>query len=679
MIGAGTNIAGRYSIERRIGRGGFASVYLAQDSVLQRNVAVKVIVPEEVSEDDDAASSLDNSELGARLLELLSEARFVARHHHPNILDVYDFGQLGDEAYIVMPYATGGTLLQKLKTARRFSLEQAGRYLDQMAAGLDYAHNLGVIHRDIKPQNVFMFDHDQLVIGDFGLAKVLSDTEAFSNTRASGTPSYMAPEQFSGRISRASDIYSLGVVVYQMLTGQLPFTAPSQAEMMFAHINNSPPPLSRFLPDAPPALEMLLMRVLAKKPQERPASAGEFARLYQLALANPEAELPLITRPLALKETLLSSPRPDLNIHELSTRSPELASSTQISPSSESGPLFVAPVRRKVSRRTKTPSWWQLGAVGAGVIALIVVAIALVLANLGGPKSSPTVVAITLLNPTSTPKVIIQEITSTPAAGATQTAAAIPTATLPATPTVTATPEISATPTLTASPTETPPPPTPTATAPAQQQPNPGNPGGGQPLVQPQSQPTIMPTVTPTPVSPTATSAPVVPTFTPTPTPCPIGTRRGFGLVYSSRNDVAQKLGCAKEDERQATLAYQAFSGGIMVYTRPPIKFMSFLEQQATGRGNALTIPSASAIQPQPLLLRAVVSPRLTASISCGRITAIYITAWAVRFKPKTAAPRPPPSYLPEAGCTFIPPPATVSAFTLSITMALIWIYPIAL
>jgi serine/threonine protein kinase len=589
MINLGTNIGGRYLIERRLGRGGFAVVYLARDQVLEREVAIKVIMPDEASVEESEAKE-GSSELGARLLELLSEARFIAKHHHPNILDVYDFGQAGDEAYIVMPYAAGGTLLQKLRNVQRFSLSQTGRYLEQLAAGLDYAHNLGVIHRDIKPQNILLFNEDQLVIADFGLAKVLTDTEAFSNTRASGTPSYMAPEQFRGKVSRASDVYSLGVVIYQMLTGQLPFTAPSQAEMMFAHINTPPPPLRRFRPDAPPALEQLLLKVLAKEPAERPATAGQFAQLYRLALEHPD-DLSLPTLPIVAENTQVSAPQSGVDLHDASTHAPAPASATQVGAASESASIDYAPVRRNRTPKTAAPPvWLQYGLPALGALAIFIVLMVFIYLNFLAPKP---------VNPNGNISIALVEPTNTPRPTRTATAPATTSLSGTAT-TIAATATIIATETPNASATETPAPPTATATsapqpeAPSgsQQQPNnnPAQSSSGSPVQpldrQPQpaatSTPVPQPTPTFTPVPPTATATPIPPTATPT--PCPISTRRGFGQVYSSRPEVAQKLGCAAEVERQATLAYQPFKNGFMLYIQATDQIYVFYG--VNGQGN---------------------------------------------------------------------------------------------
>ncbi|NWJ95309.1 MAG: protein kinase [Chloroflexi bacterium] len=557
-ISPGIKIGERYLVERRVGRGGFASVYLAQDLVLQRKVAIKVIIPDEISVDNDNAST---TEAGKRLLELLSEARFIARHHHSNILDVYDFGQMDDEAFLVMPYASEGTLLQKLKVAGRFSFVQTGHYLDQMAAGLDYAHNLGVIHRDIKPQNIFVFSGDQVVIGDFGLAKVLASTEGFSNTRASGTPSYMSPEQFGGRVSRVSDVYSLGVVVYQMLTGQLPFIAQNLAEMMFAHIHTPPPPLRHLLPDAPPALEAVLLQVMAKDPAQRPPSAGEFARRYHQALAGYENPASLRTVPM-INDPAIRPLAPDSTLPQpISTRPSEERTSTQAG-LSEGGPVSIR------SALTQAHSWHPTG-IGGGLLAVVIVLAVLLFTNLSGSHSTPTNIAS--LNPTFTPVVVIKEITSTPttltAASLTSVISDTVTPTTAVVPPSTSVPNYPVVITSTVAPNNNL-----VITAPPQEQITP---------VSPNSNPT--PTFTATP-NPTFTATPnPTPTFTATSIPCGIAARRGFGQIYTTHREVAQKLGCPAQAEELATLAYEAFNGGFMLYSQIADQIYAFYSSGESG------------------------------------------------------------------------------------------------
>lgn len=404
MIGTGSVLTDRYELGQRIGKGGFAVVYLARDLVLQREVAVKVIIPNDIEESsDDGATS-------NRLLDLLEEARFVARHRHPNILDVYDFGQVEDEAYLVMPFAAGGTLLQKLRQTGPLSFPQTSLLLDQMASALDYAHSLGVVHRDIKPQNILMFNQQQVAVSDFGIAKILNDTSGYSNTRASGTPSYMAPEQFAGRISKYSDIYSLAVVTYQMLTANLPFKAESQAGLMYNVLNNPAPPLRQSRPDTPLTLEEVFKRAMNKEPTQRPHSAGEFAQQFRQAL-NP---IPNTAQPpLGSSDATMAIPPPRPAVTPLPSAPAAQQPQYQI-PNAQ--PAIITPAVYYVQPALVTQSSppLQTGSsvavwLGLGGLALVVVVLGVIvsLLLLGNNKSAiPTALALVTTPPVTTSTII---------------------------------------------------------------------------------------------------------------------------------------------------------------------------------------------------------------------------------------------------------------------------------
>jgi eukaryotic-like serine/threonine-protein kinase len=244
----------RYRLDRIAGRGGFASVYLSTDLLLRRYVAVKVLNPELVALDQQGTEHF--------LARFAREAQAVAALDHPNILAVYDYGQVpGDAhtpptAYLVMPYIAGGSLYQRLRQSPggRLPAPDAARYLSQLAAALDYAHDQGIIHRDVKPQNVLLRggDDERLVLTDFGIAKLLgSASSEQSYGGIAGTLGYMAPEQLGGEASQASDIYALGCLLFQLLTGQLPYVGPAP-QLIHGHLNLPVPHLAeRGLPDAP--------------------------------------------------------------------------------------------------------------------------------------------------------------------------------------------------------------------------------------------------------------------------------------------------------------------------------------------------------------------------------------------------------------------------------------------
>ncbi len=268
MITENSVLNTRYRLEKKIGQGGFAQVYLAMDQLLKRRVAVKVL-NSELTEDENFLTRFEK------------EAQSIAALEHPNILTVYDYGQAEDTAYLVTPYIEGGTLHDKLRKERKFTLQQASAYLTQVAAALDYAHRRNVIHRDIKPQNMLLrAEDDRLLLGDFGIAKVLSSSSAQSRTGVMGTISYMSPEQLEGNVAVGTDIYALGCVLFQMLTGELPYTGATEQVMMGHLLRPIPSIVERSQGQVPPPVQEIINRALAKKPEDRFQSAGEMAKAF---------------------------------------------------------------------------------------------------------------------------------------------------------------------------------------------------------------------------------------------------------------------------------------------------------------------------------------------------------------------------------------------------------------
>lgn len=259
------HILGHYRIIRPLGYGGSSTVFLAQDINLQREVAIKVFQPR-------GAETRDFLHRFAR------EARVLAQLDHPNILPVYDYGEEGDSAYLVMPHMAGGSLRDRMRKQRIIPTSEAIRLIGQALNALQYAHDRGLIHRDIKPGNMLFKADGTLLLSDFGLVKILSgetvsnfQTEPMSITgqSLSGTPDYMAPEQISGQAIPASDIYATGVVLYEMLAGSRLFTAENYVGVLMKHLYEQPRPLRELNPALSPALEKVVMRALAKEPAKR--------------------------------------------------------------------------------------------------------------------------------------------------------------------------------------------------------------------------------------------------------------------------------------------------------------------------------------------------------------------------------------------------------------------------
>nr|WP_190022240.1 serine/threonine-protein kinase [Streptomyces hiroshimensis] len=269
-------VADRYRLEELLGRGGMGEVWQAQDEVLGRQVAVKLLLGDDG--DESAASRF-------RL-----EAQTAARLNHPQVVAVYDFGSWDGRFYLVMELVRGPSLAQELSAHGPLAPRRVARIAAQSAAGLAAAHRQGVVHRDIKPGNLMLDADDTLKIGDFGIARFVDETSA-ALTRVGqivGTSTYLAPERALGRVAGpASDVYALGCVIYQLLAGQPPFWADSPTALLYLHVDQPPVPPRQHRADLPAAFEAYLLRMLAKKPEDRP-SAQEVADWF----AGPSWEEP---------------------------------------------------------------------------------------------------------------------------------------------------------------------------------------------------------------------------------------------------------------------------------------------------------------------------------------------------------------------------------------------------
>ncbi|HJT59592.1 MAG TPA: serine/threonine-protein kinase, partial [Ktedonobacteraceae bacterium] len=278
-------VLGTCTLQRLIGQGGMGAVYLAQQSRPRRQVAVKVLLP---------AVKLKPHQLAAFLERFRRETDAAASLEHPNIMPVHEYGERDGLAYLVMPYISGGTLRDVMERDGPLSLDKAGYYLDQLAAALDFAHTRGVIHRDIKPANILLTPEDRLLLTDFGLVKVIADgqpvqTRLTGEGAPVGTPDYMSPEQVMGdEVDGRADLYSLGVILYQMITGTTPFQGetPMQIAAQQLHMQPASPRLLR--PDLPLAAEQVLLRMMAKRPVDRYSSGREFARAFRTAITSVE-------------------------------------------------------------------------------------------------------------------------------------------------------------------------------------------------------------------------------------------------------------------------------------------------------------------------------------------------------------------------------------------------------
>ena len=261
-------LAGQYAVERELGSGGMATVYLAQDLKHERQVAVKVLHP-------DLAASL-----GAE--RFLREIRITAKLNHPHILPLYDSGNAGGFLYYVMPFVQGESLADLLAREKQLSIKDAVQIVREVAEALGHAHSFGLVHRDIKPHNVMM-SGGHAIVADFGIARAVSEAGGDKLTQtgmAVGTPAYMSPEQIAGgEVDGRADIYSLGCVLYELLVGQVPFTGPTPMAVMARHSMDTIPPPNIMRPGIPEALEDVIFQAMAKVPADR------YRTMYEMAEA----------------------------------------------------------------------------------------------------------------------------------------------------------------------------------------------------------------------------------------------------------------------------------------------------------------------------------------------------------------------------------------------------------
>jgi serine/threonine protein kinase len=262
-------LGGRYRLRRRIAAGGMGTVWEADDEVLHRQVAVKVI--------SDALASDEKF-----VERFLREARAAAGLSHPNVAGVFDYGEDDHAQYIVLELLRGETLADRLQRLGRLPWTEAVPIAAQIAMALEEAHAGGIVHRDVKPGNIMLSPDGRVKVMDFGIASASRESSLTLTGAAMGTASYVAPEQASGeRATPASDIYSLGVVLYEMLTGAPPFVAETPVAVAAAHIKEAPVPIRDLVSDVPEHVAAACERALAKDPSDRPASAAAFAAMLQ--------------------------------------------------------------------------------------------------------------------------------------------------------------------------------------------------------------------------------------------------------------------------------------------------------------------------------------------------------------------------------------------------------------
>jgi len=352
MKGSSLQALGKYKIVEEIGRGGFAAVYKAIDSTLNRTVALKVLA--EPPPGDPTF-----------LERFWREARTAANLKHPNIVAIYEVAEVEGKYCLAMEFLPGRTLAQIMQKEGTLSPRWVAEITQQLASALDYAHARGFVHRDIKPSNVIVDDQGHVTLTDFGTVKPAEGARLTAPWMSLGTPEYMSPEQVSGLVVKpASDIYSLGIVCYEMLAGRVPFSGTTP-RVLHAHVYDPPPPLTELVPQIPEAVAEVIHYTIAKKPERRFASAGEMAQALTAAVeAAGESLLETAAAKKAKDKTTISiskepTPRPHTDfprrVVDVETR--EEAIRRAMAAEREKTPTFVETPTPRPGVRKGFPRW----------------------------------------------------------------------------------------------------------------------------------------------------------------------------------------------------------------------------------------------------------------------------------------------------------------------------------
>jgi branched-chain amino acid transport system substrate-binding protein len=390
----GYELNDRYKIEELLGHGGMSAVFKASDPNLKRIVAAKLIHPH-LSKDPEFVRRFE------------AEAAAVAQLRHPSIIQVYDFNNDGDTYYMVLEFVPGETLqsrLQRLNNAnRKLSLEEIVKFSSQIANAAEYAHKRGLIHRDIKPANVMLNIQGDAILMDFGIVKIIGGTQHTATGAVVGTALYMAPEQIRGeRPDHRADIYSLGVMMFEMAGGRPPFTADSAMTIMMMHLNDPIPDVAGLNPDVPDGLKRIIERALSKDPVDRYQSAGEMETDLKNLLTSPPSPA---TKPMPVEPAVtVTEPIGDETVREMTPEIPPIEPQPEKLPQ-RATPAKEAPIQTTKQaeqstpmQKTPAPSGFGLSrnVIIGGAIALIAIIIvgggSLIISQLrgGGGNNQPT-------------------------------------------------------------------------------------------------------------------------------------------------------------------------------------------------------------------------------------------------------------------------------------------------
>jgi len=398
---------GSYRLEGLLGRGGMGEVYRARHLRLTNRLAAVKILPASFASDPDFLRRFEQ------------EANSAASLDHPNILPVWDYGEQDGTPFLAMPLVPAGSLKELLERRGPLSPAEAERYLAPIAEALDYAHSRGILHRDVKPANILLREDGRPQLADFGIAKAIEAGHTGGLTQAGGgigTPEYMAPEQIEGRAEPRSDLYALGIALYQLLSGQLPYDGSTPYEVALKQISNPLPPLRRLRPDLSPAIEAIVARALAKDPAARYPTGRAFAAAFHEAIARPDS-VPVPVPGLYDQRTM------PLQVVPASGAEPggrAAASPSPVAPALAPSPVPV-PQPREAARRNS--SWPLLTA--ALILAVLIVGVGGVFAFrtlIGAPPPPPPTRAAVVVPPVDPTLTAVAAINATTVAGINATA-----------------------------------------------------------------------------------------------------------------------------------------------------------------------------------------------------------------------------------------------------------------